>query len=418
MALALDIAWAHLAGRRRQTLVSIGGVVLGVAFFLAVSSMMRGSEREFLKRLVDASAHITVYDEPRHPPPPPAAQHWPEAAVQLQGDKPRSDARGIRNWRTQLAYLDGIDGVRAAAVLSGSALLLSAGQRQGVALVGVEPERFKQVAIVQQKMVAGSIDALAADANGAVIGQGLADKYKLRMGAVLTLSTTTAVGRGDSRSLRVVGVFRTGNAAIDDSQVYVRLARAQTMLGQEQRVNRLLVQIDDPYAARALAAALEARSGYKSVSWLEANADILGLLIVRGVIMYSVVSAILIVAAFGIYNTISTIVIEKARDIAILKSMGFRARDVRRIFLLEGLIVGAAGALLGVGLGLAMMSQLARLEIKAPGLVAPERLPLWWGVDQFLLAAGFALGAALLAAWLPARKAGRVHPVDILRGAN
>ncbi|WP_374708381.1 ABC transporter permease [Chitinimonas sp. BJYL2] len=134
--------------------------------------------------------------------------------------------------------------------------------------------------------------------------------------------------------------------------------------------------------------------------------------------MYSVVSAILIVASFGIYNTISTIVMEKTRDIAILKSMGFLAGDIKRIFLLEGLIVGAIGSVLGLLCGLGLMQLLASIRIRPPGGSEMVNLPIWWGSEQFLMAAGFALASCLLAAWLPARKAGNLHPVDILRGAT
>jgi lipoprotein-releasing system permease protein len=134
--------------------------------------------------------------------------------------------------------------------------------------------------------------------------------------------------------------------------------------------------------------------------------------------MYSVVSAILVVASFGIYNTISTIVMEKTRDIAIMKSMGFHARDVRRIFLYEGLIVGVIGSLAGLAVGSLLMKGLEQVALKPPGVNDVIHLPVWWGVDQFLIAAGFAMASCLAAAYLPARKAGRVHPVDILRGAT
>ncbi len=114
-------------------------------------------------------------------------------------------------------------------------------------------------------------------------------------------------------------------------------------------------------------ASIEDTIGYKSVSWVEASEDILSVLIIRNIIMYSVVSAILVVASFGIYNTLSTIVMEKTRDIAIMKSMGFHARDVRSIFLLEGLIVGAVGSVFGLALGVGLMKILVRGFAEAAG---------------------------------------------------
>lgn len=118
MPVTLDIAVAHLTSRKRQTLVSLTGVVLGVAFFLAVSALMRGSERDFIKRLVDNSPHITVYDEYRQAREQPAALRWPEAAVEVRNVRPQRETRGIRGWPQRLAAIEALPGVRAAPVLS------------------------------------------------------------------------------------------------------------------------------------------------------------------------------------------------------------------------------------------------------------------------------------------------------------
>ena len=412
MAIALDVALAHLTSRKRQTLVSVTGVVLGVAFFLAVSSLMRGSEQDFLKRLVDNSPHITVYDEMRHPSAQPATLQWPTAAVSIRNVKPQRETRGIRGWPTRLAFIEALPDVRAAPVLIGSAVLSFAGRQEGVSLSGVVPEKMRHVSTIEEKLVAGTLDALAANPNGIIVGQGLIDKFSLHLGSTVSVVADDGV----SRPLRVVGIFRTGNASIDETQVYVLLKRAQSLLGRENRINRVIIQLSDAYTARTVAQTIEAGTGYKSVSWIEASEDILSLLLVRNLILYSVVSAILVVASFGMYNTISTIVMEKTRDIAIMKSMGFHARDVRAIFLLEGVIVGALGSLFGVLFGLALMWALQLVEIRPPGVVEIVHLPLWWGADQCALAAGFALLSCVLASYLPARRAGRVHPVDILRG--
>jgi lipoprotein-releasing system permease protein len=413
MAIALDVALAHLTSRKRQTLVSLTGVVLGVAFFLAVSSLMRGSEKDFLKRLVDNSPHVTVYDEVRQGRAQPAELRWPDAAVSVHNVKPPRETRGIRGWPQRLEFIEALPGVRAAPVLAGAAVLTFAGRQQAVTLSGAVPEKMKKVTVIEEKMIEGSLDALAADPNGIVIGQGLVDKFSLHPGSTLNVLAAD----GTSRPLRVVGIFRTGNAAYDEGQAFVLLKRAQSLLGRENRVNRVIIQLADPYDAHDVAQTIEAATGYKSVSWVEASEDILSLLLVRNVIMFSVVSAILVVAAFGIYNTISTIVMEKTRDIAIMKAMGFHARDLKRIFLLEGLIVGVLGSGLGVLLGLVLMQVLGQVAIRPPGVSEVVHLPVWWGAEQYALAVTFAMLSCLAASYLPARRAGAVHPVDILRGA-
>ncbi len=410
--LQLDIALAHLTSRKRQSFVSLSGVVLGVAFFLAVSSLMRGSEKDFIKRLVDNSPHITVSDEYRLPRVQPAVLRWTDGAIHISNVKPQPETRGIRGYRQKLEFIESLPGVRVAPVLVGSAALTFAGREEGVTLSGIVPASIKGVSTIDEKIIDGSIDALGANPNGIVIGKGLADKFNLNVGSTLGVAAPNQA----SRPMKVVGIFRTGNANYDQTQTYVLLKRAQVMLDRPNRINRFIIQLDDPYAARDAATHIESTIGYKSVSWEEASEDIVSVLIIRNVIMYSVVSAILVVASFGIYNTLSTIVLEKTRDIAIMKSMGFHARDVRSIFLIEGAIVGTVGSVFGLALGVGLMKLLSEVSIKPPGGTEMINLPVWWGPDQYALAAGFALASCIAAAYLPARRAGRVHPVDILRG--
>ena len=414
MRLALAVALAHLTSRRRQTAVSLSGVVLGVAFFLAVSALMRGSEKDFLKRLVDNSAHITVSDEYRAPREQPAAVRWAGGAIGISNVKPQTETRGIRGYRQKLEMVEALPGLRVAPVLVGTASLTFAGRQEGVTLSGVIPETLKDVSTIDEKIVEGSLEALAANPNGIVVGRGLADKFNVGLGRTIGVSTPDS----GVRPMKIVGVFRTGIANYDETQTFVLLKRAQVMLDRPNRVNRFIIQLEDAYTARDVAARIERAVGYKAMSWQEASEDIVSVLVIRNLIMYSVVAAILVVASFGIYNTLSTIVMEKTRDIAIMKSMGFHARDVRAIFLLEGLIVGVLGSVAGVLLGMVLMRGLGEISVKPPGATEVVYLPVWWGPEQYLMAAAFALASCLVAAYLPARRAGRVHPVDILRGAT
>lgn len=413
MNLPTSIALSHLLSRRRQTLVSLSGICLGVAFFLAVSALMRGSEEDFMHRLVDNSPHVTVYDEYRNPRPQGAALAYPGGAVEIRGLTPETEIRGIRQYKQKLAYVAHLPALRVAPVLLGQAILTFAGRDLGATLNGIEPEAMKNVSTIDQYFITGSLDSLYSDPNGIIVGTGLADKFRLRVGNKLTVTSPTGV----VRVMKVVALFRTGNAIYDEGQTFVRLDRAQTLLERPNIANRFILKLDDPSRAPAVARQIEASLGYKTQSWQEANEDIMNLVKIRNIIMYSVVGATLIVAAFGIYNVISTVVLEKTRDIAILKSIGFHARDIRRIFLVEGAILGGVGSVVGTVLGLVLMAGLSRVEIKSPFFTTQAYLPIYWGLDQIVLAAGFAMLSALVAAYLPARKGGRVQPVEILRGA-
>lgn len=414
ISLFFSVALRHLLARRRQTFVSLLGIALGTAFFLGISAMMQGSETDFIHRLIDNSPHITISDEYRNSHTQPVTQLFPGAVVQMHRVKPETETRGIRNYKLSLDYLRSLPGVEASPMLQGQGLLSFAGKDVGLSLNGMIPKDIETVSTIGQYMVEGSIKDLEEDPDGIVIGSELARVLSLERGEAITVSAAT----GQSHAFKIVGIFHTGRAAFDQSQVFLSLKRTQALLNRPNRANAIIIKLADPYAARALAAQIESHIGYKSVSWQEASEDILSTLTLRNIIMYSVVSAVLVVAAFGIYNVISTVVMEKQRDIAILKSMGFHANDIMEIFLLQGILLGVCGCVLGLPLGTSIMYALSRLTFKFPGTSQLTQMPIDWGWRQFAIAASFAFIAAVGAAVLPARKAARLRPVEILRGAG
>ncbi len=182
-------------------------------------------------------------------------------------------------------------------------------------------------------------------------------------------------------------------------------------------MNAIRIRTTDILAARTVAQRIESQTGYKAVSWQEANEDLLSAFQIRNFIMYTVVGAILLVASFGTYNIISTITHEKTRDIAILKSLGFTEATVRSIFLVESLLIGFAGTCLGWLLGYILCLMLGSVEFKSPFMDATT-LPLYYTPLHYALAGAVAMTASAIAGYLPARKAASVHPVEIIRGAS
>lgn len=415
MRLLFSIALRHLLARKRQSIVSLLGIVLGVAFFLAISSLMQGSEKDFIRRLVDNAPHISVSDEYRHARPQPVFTTHPDAAIELRGVKPLTETRGIRGYEQILQSLSHTKGVTAASpALLGQALISFAGRDIGITLNGMVPDDIRGVTTIEKYLIEGRIDDLNINPNGIIIGAELARKLSLYKGRNVTI----AAPNGQVRSFKILGIFRTGRAGYDESQAFITLKRAQALFDRSNRANSIIIKLDNPYDAREIAAKLEAQIGYKSVSWQESSEDLMSTLAIRNIIMYTVVSAVLIVAAFGIYNVISTVVMEKHRDIAIMKSMGFHARDIQHVFLIQGFFLGIAGILAGLPLGMGLMTALMQIRFKPPGSLEEISMPIDWGITQFIIAGSFALLAAIFAALLPARKAALVQPVDILRGGT
>lgn len=412
MRLLLGLAAAHIGGRTRQTVVAGLGVALGVGFSIAMAALMQGSQDDFIRQLVDTMPHVEISDETRSPAPQPAEAVYD--AVAFSNLRTIDDRRGIANPTAARAALEAwVPGV-AAPALRTQGVARYAGREAGVSVNGIEPDAEARASSVAKDFVQGSFHELDAGGNNVVIGDGLAELLGAGLGSTIDLVSPTGLSRG----FRVVGLFHTGTTARDEGEVYLSLKNAQILAERPNVINQIRLRLADPDVAPSVAAQAEAQLGYKAVSWQEANEAIMEALVIRNVIMYTVVAAILLVAGFGIFNIVSTITHEKARDIAILKSLGFAEADMRRLFLIEGLAIGAAGSVLGwiVGYGLCLALGSVRMDI--PELGDATHLPLAWSPWHYAIASALALGAAGVAGYLPARRAARLNPVDIIRGAT
>jgi lipoprotein-releasing system permease protein len=409
--LILYVAMTHVRFRLRQTLVAVAGVATGVGFSIMMAALMVGSQNDFMRQLVDALPHITVSDDLRRAPTQPAERLF--AAAEIHGLTPEVRRRGIKNPMAIMATLEGwVPGAIAPSVKT-QALIRYAGRDVGASIIGVDPFREPKVSALAKQMRRGTLASLFRATNAIILGDRLAEKIGARLGANLSVQATEGV----RINAQVVGLFRSGVRAVDEGTTYVLVKTGQILANQTGLVNELRVRVMDPMAAAAVAQRIERETGYKSVAWQEANEDLLSAFVIRNMIMYTVVGAILLVASFGTYNIISTITHEKTRDIAIMKSLGIREATVRRIFVLEALVIGLIGGLCGWALGYALTSALGAVEIKNP-MIDATRLPVVYAFLHYVLAIGAALASSLLAGYFPARKASRMHPVDIIRGAT
>jgi lipoprotein-releasing system permease protein len=411
--LSLDIALAHLRKRKRQTLVSILGVAVGVGFFIAIAAMMQGFQNYFVSQIIDVSPHIVMTDEFRSAPRQLVEQAFSTGAVQLSGVKPKDEPRGIRNSQAIVDELARLPGLQVAPSLQGQVFLRYGSKDTSATLIGIEPELERRVTKIERDLTVGELDDLRTAANGIILGEGLALKIGVSPGdSVNAVSPTGVIMR-----MKVVGLFRTGITTMDNGMAYALLKKAQVLASRTNVINQIRMRLDDVAAAEQLAQRIEARFRYRTESWQETNRNVLGIFVIQNGIMYSTTGAILVVAAFGIFNIIATVVLEKTRDIAILKSIGLDEGDIHEIFLIEGFVVGIVGALLGWGIGYALTEILASIRFEIEGFVKTQGFYLSYSLTHYLIAAGIAIAAAMAAAYLPARKAARVNPVDIVRGA-
>jgi lipoprotein-releasing system permease protein len=410
--LILDIAWTHVTARVRQTLVGMAGVAMGVGFTIMMAGLMEGSQIDFLRQLVDTMPHVTLQDERRAAPPQPADREY--GAVQMSGVANVGSRPGIKNPESVMASLRSWIPGDVAPQVKTTAIIDHGGGRIGLTLVGIDPRQEIRVSKLVTQMREGQITDLNRAPNAIIIGQALAEKLAVKTGNTVSL----AGGQGTEVSSTVVGIFRSGLKRVDEGQIYALLSTAQLMMGQSGIVNELRLRLNDPLTAEKIAKQVEAQTGYKSVSWQEANSDLLSSFAVRDFIVLTVMGAMLLTSSFATYNIISTITHEKRQDIAIMKSLGMREVAVRRIFIIEAAIIGVVGILFGWLIGYLLCYGWSRITIynTLTGTTVP--LSIYYSPMHYLVAGGISLLCCTGAAFFPARKATRVHPVEIIRGAS
>jgi lipoprotein-releasing system permease protein len=311
--LILDIAFTHVRARVRQTGFAVAGVATGVGFSIMMASLMQGSQDDFTQRLINTLPHITVTDERRAPPPQPAEVLF--KAAEIHGLTPEARRPGIKNPLAMMAALEAWVPGGVAPSAKVQAIIRYANHDVATTVTGIDPRRESKVSELPKQMRGATLIALYRATNAIVIGDRLSEKIGARIGANITLQTS----QGARITAQVVGFFHTGVRQQDEGTAYVLTKTGQILAQQTGLINELHIRLADALQAREIAARVERDTGYKSVSWQEAYEDLLSTFIIRNIIMYAVVGAILLVASFGTYNIISTITHEKARDIAIMK---------------------------------------------------------------------------------------------------
>jgi len=411
MKLILNIAWTHITYRLRQTLVAIAGVMTGVGFSIMMAATMEGMQDDFINRLVDNLPHISITDESRAPTQQPANLVY--RATEIHGLVPQVRRPGIKNPMATIASLQAwVPGTMTPSVRS-KAVLRFAGRNFSVSVIGINPRTEGNVSTLPTHMRVGTLSSLYRASNAILLGDSLAAKIGVRINSNVTLISAWDV----TINATVVGTFHSGLRDTDETTAYALLRTAQTLENQIGIINEIRIRTREPMGARLISEAIGEQTGYKSISWQEAQEDILTSIAKQNIVMYAIVGAILLVASFGTYNIISTITHEKTRDIAIMKSLGFRNQTIKSIFMIEALIIGFAGAIAGWALGYLLTYGMGLIRLSDP-LSDAKNIAVMYSAKHYLLATTVALLSSLVAGYFPARAAARLHPVDILRGST
>jgi putative ABC transport system permease protein/lipoprotein-releasing system permease protein len=385
----LNIALRQVLSRRKQTLFAILAVALAVAVITVMMAMLSGFQAELVKSSIENSPHIIV--------------------------NPQKEGEFVHLYKYISARIGEKPGVVAVSPkYLGQAALEYRTNAEGVSLQGIDPVAEDAVMRVSKDVTQGDFLSLVRTRHGILLGDKLAENLEVKMGdrveAVFPGSQTT--------SFKVIGLIHTGTAA-DEVTAYARLDSVQRFFNETGVVSTIGIRIADPYQAELIANSIENETGLDAVSWIEANAEILTLLNTQMILVNLFYILIYGIAGFGIANTLITIVAQRRREIGILKAMGASQRSIMAVFLLQSVILGAIGLVLGTILGYIATIALQNYEIQVPqemyfGL---QTLPLQIEPLNFVYATFFAFIINAISGIYPARKAAKLDPVKAIESA-
>ncbi len=414
--IATQIARTHLLAKKKQTLVAMLGVTFGIAMFITMISFMQGVNQFLEDSALDASPHVRMYNEVNTQRPSLIDQQHPGTGNfnVTYHQKPKDQLARLKNGLAIAERIAAEPGVLGVSPQVATQAFFNNGPIQLAGTIsGVNIPRENRLYKLDTRLKSGSLRTLQTNPDGLVMGVNLARKLNVRLGDKVTVTTPI----GSTRILRIVGTFGFGIGTVDNTKCYANLPTVQEMLQKDPSyITDIHVKMDDPLLAIPLSQRLRRLYGYHTEDWATANSAVLAGKKIRNVMTYVVSITLLVVAGFGIYNIMNMTVINKIKDIAILKATGFDGRDIVAIFLLQALFIGITGGLLGLVIGFGISYALSITPFDAGDLLSLKTFPVIFKAQYYVMGLAFGVITTLLAGYFPSRKAANVDPVAILRG--
>lgn len=392
------IALSFLREGRVQSFMITIGVAVGVAVIVFISALIQGLQTNLIDSTLGTQSHIRLLspDDVNRVVPPAIG------TVQLlQEEKRPQRLRSINNWQQITTTLDKLPFLTAVSpIVSGPAFVRRGDALASVVLTGIDIERYQQIIPLDEYLLAGQ---LRVGADDVVIGNQLAQDLGVQVGSKLRLDT----GQENSTIVNIAGIFELGVRELDARYVYSDLKQAQALLGLSGGVTVIDLTVSDIFEAESIAAKIGRLTSLQAESWIKTNAQLMNALSAQSLSTNMIVVFVGISVAFGIASVLSVSVVQRTREIGILRATGATRQQILRIFLIQGAVFGLLGSILG---SVASFALVWVFNSFGPGLFY---IPI--SIELIMLAMLLATVTGVLAAAIPARRAAALNPVEAIR---
>jgi lipoprotein-releasing system permease protein len=405
------IAFRFLTAKKRAMVMSLSCIILGVGLFIVTQAATSGFQEFFIKTILGTDGAIRIEDK----------LQATMRSIEVSG---YNSGVTIRQKEGQ-KYIEGIEypallteGVRSfknvrgvSAVLRGSVTVRSSFREQTAQAFGIVIDDHLSVSDLASQVVQGSLQDFRVQEGGALIGRVIADKLQLDPGDSFEIEN-----KGDIHHFKVSGIYQTGVNDIDSVRVYIQMDHARALFKKPTGATYLQISLFDRNQAVEDAAEMTNSLSHKAAAWQEREKSWLGVFRAFRVATAITVSIFTLIAGLAMFNTLAMIVLEKTKEIAILRSMGYTRQDISRIFLWQAAIVLGIGSVLGCALGAIITYAVSQYPLPITGIFTTHKFLVQWSRWHYLEAVVCSIIIVMIASLVPARRAARLEPGDIIRG--
>lgn len=390
------------------------GVTFGIGMFIALVGLMTGLNDFTEEITMTSSPDIHIYNDVTESRATILDQLNPNGLNQVHNQRPKNETPRIRSANKLIELIRKDNRIQGVAPAIASQVFYNYGPVQlNGNILGVEIMEEDKLFNLQSKMKDGKLEDLLSYHEGIIMGSGLAKKLNIKKGDRVVITTP----KGFTRTLKVVGIFQIGIGTVDNVRSYANIGMVQTILQQDQSyITDINVKLKDRHIAKSVAQEMHAKFNQKAEDWETANATFLTGVAVRNIITYAVSFTLLVVAGFGIYNILNMTIYNKMKDIAILKAMGFAGGDVRRIFMIQSLVIGVIGAMMGLLVGFTLSYLISKAPFDGGDVISLTHFPVNFDLKYYLIGTVFGISTTAIAGYMPSRKASKIDPIEIIRG--
>lgn len=403
------VAIRFLREGRLQTIFIIAGVAIGVGVIVFMSALLSGMQANFIRRVLSAQAHIQLLP-PRDVTRPLRMSPPASAAGELMAElvqPPLQRLKSIDQWQAVAQQIRSIPGVLVVTpVAAGSALAVRGSASRAISVAGIEPEMYYRIVDLNSKIVRGTVRLTGTDI---LIGTDLASDLGVEVGDKLRVTAAS----GAVSALSIAGIFDLGNKFANQRNTFIALHTAQSLLGLPGGVTSLEVTVRDVYAAQIIAQRITAATGVEADSWIKTSAQFFTAISAQTTANTAIRFFVGLSVAFGIASVLVVSVVQKSREIGILRAMGISQGQILRVFLLQGGLLGLFGSVVGCLIGAGALALWLHMTRNPDGT---PLIPLSFDPKLFAAALVLATLTGLVAAFAPARRAARLNPVAAIRG--